>query len=407
MRSGARGLAGRFAWVAGGRIVAALIQALTLIVLIRSITPSNFGFISAVLGVVTLAQTLADLGVSTFIIRERAANEGNGIVTTALHLSNRLSAILAVSLAIILVSLAVFVDPRYWQLTPLAIWSAYERNADTWLGVAFADGDVWVNTLNLIARRLALLAGFFLLTLTDIPPMLSYAVVSAVCALGSSFFAHNFVRKRLVPGIVTKWAKIISYSWPYWLNSVATQARNLDVTIAAAVSGATQAGFYSASSRLTSPLRILPTSLASILLPYAAKKNSSNISRLALATIGMSIGMTVLYVGLALLCPIVVPVLLGDDYIDAIPSIQIACLGLGFAAAASLLGALLQGVGLRHFVAQASVAMTVACLVGVGIGAYFLGAVGGAIALALSFVIQSVLLFVRLAVFVLRKEPNR
>jgi O-antigen/teichoic acid export membrane protein len=399
---------GQFAWVSGGRIAAALIQALIMLLLLRAVSPAEFGFFAAALGVVTLAQTTLDLGLPTLVIRERSKDPGQGIVTAALRLNNKLSAALALSILTVMAAVALWIDDRFLLLLPLALWAAAERNADAWLGVILADGDARVNTLNLISRRMGNLTTFVLLNVfTPIDPILAFGLSSALASSASWVFAHAYVAKRLPPPAEVKSRALLAESWPYWVNSVATQARNLDTAIAGIVAGPAQAGFYAAASRLTSPLRILPTSLASVLLPASSSRTSSTMGGV-LKLIGVSLaGLTVFYGVLSYVIPWAVPVFLGEPYAGGVAALQITTLGLIFASAASLLGAPLQAVGLKKFVAGIAVLTTATCLVGIALGGYFFGASGAAVGLAASYIVQSTALLSRLAIFIVRKEPNR
>lgn len=399
-------LRSQFLWVVSGRVGAALIQAVTFLVLARSLQPELFGFFAAVFGVATVAQTVVDLGLSTMLIRERAANPKSPVIAGILKLNDRLSLALSVLVGALLGALGAYVDQNYLLLLPLAIWIGAERNADVWLGVAFADGDVRVNVSNILIRRVLTLV--ILISLSSLmSPLLAFALGAAAASLLSSLFAHRFVRARLEPYVAVSLRRLLSESWPYWLNSLATQMRNLDVTLVAIAATSVQAGFFSAGSRLTGPLRILPTSLASVLLPAASRSNSSSIRRLIYLVIAATGGLALIYGGAIFFVPFFLPLLLGEGYTGAIPAVQIIFAGLAFAGSASLFGALLQGVGLKHFVANAAVVMTISCLIGVAFASSFAGAVGAAIGLSLSFLIQSVMLFIRLVLFVKRAEPNR
>ena len=399
---------GQFAWVSGGRIVAALVQALIMLLLIRAVAPAEFGFFAAVYGVMTVAQTFFDFGLPTLVIRERAQRSNPAVVAAALRLNNSLSLTMGVIIIGLLALLGAVADPRFYLLLPLGLWAAAERNADAWLGVVFADGDARINTTNLILRRFGNLALFTgLITWSDLDPVLAFGVSAATAAAGSWIFAHAYVGTLLESNERIAASLLFRLSWPYWLNSVATQARNLDATIIGFVAGSAQAGYYAAAARLTSPLRILPTSLASVLLPASSTRNSSTMRGLLKLVALVVGGLGGFYLVLGLLVPFVVPVLLGDAYAGAVPALQITAVGLVFAGAASLLGSLLQGVGLKHYVAGTAVLTTAVCLIGVGLCGFFWGAAGAAAGLAFSYLVQSIVLVTRLTLFILRKEPNR
>jgi O-antigen/teichoic acid export membrane protein len=341
-------------------------------------------------------------------VRERARDAKDGIVTAALKLNNRLSGVLSLLLLVVGLILAVTVDPQYWLLLPFALWAAAERNADTWLGVVLADGDSWINVTNLVVRRAASLALFVGLTAwTEMPPILAISFSFAVSAAASWFFAHLYVAKRLAPASSHSMTQLVSRSYPYWINSVSSQIQNLDVALTSVVAGPVQAGLYGAAARLTNPLRILPNSLATILLPVAARRTSSTLGSLCKLVGGALIAFALLYGGMAAAMPWAVPVFLGAEYVGATVALQITCGGLVFASASSLVSTLLLGLGLKHFVAATAVVVTVTCLAGVVFGSLVAGAQGAALGLATAFLVQGLLLTSRLAVFIVRREPNR
>ncbi len=184
---------------------------------------------------------------------------------------------------------------------------------------------------------------------------------------------------------------VLSAARAYWLNTVASQLRNLDVAVVGMVAPAVQAGYYSIASRLTAPLRLIPTSLAAVVLPVASNRSVGGLARLgkmcSVAVAGMVLG----YGLLALAMPAAVPALLGHSYLGSVGALQIVCISLPFAGAASLFGALLQGVGLKRFVALTSSSTGVLALLLVGIGA-MRGPESAAVGLGISFGVQAVVL---------------
>jgi O-antigen/teichoic acid export membrane protein len=396
--AGRRPFVGQFVWVTGGRIFAAVLQAVSLVLVLQRISPSEFGVLSAVLGLATVVQTAIDMGVATFITRERAANPDSGAIATALRF-NMLSSLVLTAVVLLALGTAGLFNPIYFFLLPLAFWVSGERNADARLAVVFADGDAKINVFNLVSRRCATILVFLGLAGLQVEPLLAFAVASAVAALASSLFANIYVKGRVRTPSSISYRELLRESRPYWVNSVATQARNLDVTIAGIVAGATQAGYYSTAARLTSPLRILPTSLASVLLPAATRASAKSQSlRPLLKIVGIVLlVMTVVYAGIWVLIPWGVPTFLGTAYSPAIPSVQLVVAGLPFAAAASLFSSLLQGRGHKRFVALVATVSTGVCLVCVAVAAPIWGAQGAALALSVSFMVQAGVLALKFA----------
>ena len=385
-----RVLARQFAWVSSGRIIGALLQSVSLVLVSRLLPVSDFGHLATFLGVTTLAQVVLDFGVGSLVTRERAAKPDNPVVAAALRFTNVSSMALTVTLLLGLSGAALLFSDAYWQMLPLAVWAAAERNADTRLSVAFADGDVQINVINLLSRRTAALGMFVAATALDVPPILAFSLSAALAAMGSATFAQRWVRRRVVNSREVGFSEVLRQSRPYWVNSMAAQARNLDVVVVGALAGATQAGLYSSGSRLMNPLRILPQSLAGILLPASARSQESAraLQSLLRLTVVVVAGMSLLYAAIWFAVPTFVDGALGPAYVDATPVIRIIVAGLPIAAMCSMLNSILQGRGRSKDVALASSSTTVACLLGVALVSPFYGAVGAATALSLSFVVQ-------------------
>jgi O-antigen/teichoic acid export membrane protein len=287
------------------------------------------------------------------------------------------------------------VSPAWFLLLPLSIWIGAERNADARISIALADGDAWINVSNLVGRRLLATAMLIGLVSLGVDGIFAYSIALAIAAAGSSVFANVYVRARVTPRGVG-YGEVLAKSRPYWVHSVATQSRNLDATIVGAVAGATAAGLYSAGSRLTNPLSILPYSLATVLLPEATRAHAAGRSlrpSVLLAATMVSVA-TALYLTLIPLTPWLVSSVLGAAYEGSVVIIQIVLIGFPFAAGTSLVHALLQAIGRKNVVAASSTIFATLTLVGAMVGALLTGAVGAAIALSAVTATQFVYLLV-------------
>lgn len=390
-------LAAQFAWVSVGRLLGALIQAITMLLLARDLGPHKFGIFSAIFGVAIVFQAALDLGIATMVVKDRASNPSNPIIYAALRLTDRLGFVIFSVTVLPLLALGILSDPFFFYLLPLAIWAACERHTDTWLSVPLADGDARINTQNLLIRRTSTILVYLGGVLVGIDAALVFSAAMAFTSFISMLVIRKIVWKRIVisqPPI--KFREILRQSWPYWLNSLGTQARNFDTLLVSAVAGPSQAGFYAATSRVTGPLRILSTSMAAVLLPASAAKNPAQITSLLRLVGVMALCCTFLYGGLILIVPQAINFFLGESYRGAILPLQIVLGGLVFAAVASLLNSILQGLGLQLFVAKSAVFTTALCLVLVIFGGLSAAAVGAAIGLSVSFITQSVVLGYRL-----------
>lgn len=380
----------QFSWVAIGRIVAAMVQMVTLALVAVWLGPADFGVLAAVLALAVVPQTLLDLGIPTYVLKARAAREDPEMLQFALRVNGATSALLSAVSAAALLLLGTFISPLLLMMLPLAVWVGAERNVEVWMGVALADGDAQLNVTFLVGRRLFGLALMLVTFLIGVPPVLSFAIALASSSLIAVIFAQALLRPRVRvrPRGHRSIAGLVHLTAPFWVHSAATQVRNLDTALVALIADPTQAGYYAVASRLTGPLRILPTSLAAVLLPRISKANGRIDRSLGLTVIATLFAMTMIYISIAIAAPWAVATFLGAAYLPSIVPIQIVCVGLVLGAAASLLAAILQAKGRQRFVASASVAASLVCLVAIVIGTYLAGAAGAAVGLVSSFAVQ-------------------
>ena len=298
-------LASQFAWVSIGRLAGALIQAVTMLLVARDLGPHDFGIFSAVFGSAIVFQAAFDLGIATMVVRDRAAERSNPFIHSALRVTDRVGwGIFGLTLVPLLV-LGFTVDPFFLLLLPLSVWAACERHTDTWLSVPLADGDARINTQNLLIRRTVAILIYLGAVYVGINAALAFSAAMAITAVVSMVVIRKVVWSRIVPtDNPIPFKEIVRRSWPFWLNSLGTQARNLDTVLVSAIAGPSQAGFYAATSRATGPLRILSTSMAAVLLPASTAKSRASIHKLLRLVGLMALCCGVIYGGLILVVPL-------------------------------------------------------------------------------------------------------
>lgn len=382
--------------MAGGRIVAAFLQLATLLTFASWVTPGIFGIVSSVVAFAIIPQALFDFGIATYVIRHRAASVEDGSVSYALRLSNFISIVLSILAISAFVLLGLVLNPLFFWLIPLAVWVGAERNADIWLGVALADGDAHLNVVSLVGRRFASFLIMLTLFVRGVEPVLAFTCALAVSSTLAALIGQRKLRARLPPPVALGLLPLIRLTWPYWLHSTATQVRNVDTAIVLLVTTPVQAGLYAVASRLTGPLRILPVSLAAVVLPDVARSKGALTPNLVRGIFLMIGAMSAFYVIAGFTAPYLFEVLLSADYFMAIPAIQVVCYGLIFGAVASILASVLQARGYQRKVAASSVITSLYCVPAIAFGANNWGSVGAAVALVSSFSLQAALLLISL-----------
>ncbi|MDZ7911455.1 MAG: oligosaccharide flippase family protein [Rhodococcus sp. (in: high G+C Gram-positive bacteria)] len=79
----------QFTGIAGGRLVGALIQALSMVLLARISGPSGFGIFAAAYGVGLVLQTVLNFGFTPFLVRIRALGDQEPLIASTLESPRR------------------------------------------------------------------------------------------------------------------------------------------------------------------------------------------------------------------------------------------------------------------------------------------------------------------------------
>ena len=384
----------QFAWVSAGRRGAALLQAMLFALFARTTSPQVFGIVAGVLGVFLIAQAITDMGVTSHMTSSRASNSAASEVPTAL-IFNAWSSV-AMTLVLILFGwiLHTVTDVGFMPLTLLAFSTGFDRYASLLVTVALADGNPRLFVGNTNLRRVITLMAMIALLLLNMDGLNAFSIATVIGSIVGAVGAYLTTRRYISYRGRTRLRNLLRGSWPYWLNSIGMQLRNADVLVVAIIAGPLSSGLFASASRLTSPFRIIPTALATVLLPNVSRLRANNESlrpalRASVLVIAVS---TVVYGVGALLVPLVLVPVLGHEYAGSELPIQLVLLGMPFAAVASLSGSVLQALGRARLVGYIAIGFSVGCLVIVGLGGLIDGAVGAAVGLSASFVVQSALL---------------
>ncbi|ROZ63278.1 lipopolysaccharide biosynthesis protein [Kocuria soli] len=384
-----------FLWVTGGRLAAALLQSLALILVARGTDPEKFGVFSAFLGLVVVLQTSVDLGVSTYALRVRAADPFDPDIRRCLNVYRWLGAVLLSVLLVAGMLLATFGEIPWWWLIPLAVGLTVERQADMRLNMAIADGDTWKNSSVLVARRMVAL-GIVVVAAEALGPITAYGLGSLLAALLSWLLGTQLVSVTTPsserPPNDTRY--ILRRSRPFWANSFMAQVRNLDTLVVGFVASSVQTGYYGAISRSVSPLRMIGTSLAGVMMPAAVKSGRGDKRGKRRVLMVLLLGLGLAYTALGVTAHSWVVWLLGSDYQGAVAGFRFLLVALALDGVSSVITAVMQGSGLERVVAWSATASSLLGLGAVALGGWLEGATGAAAGLALSYVVQFVIMLV-------------
>ena len=172
---------------------------------------------------------------------------------------------------------------------------------------------------------------------------------------------------------------IVVQSFPYLVNNVSVHIQLLDTFLVTTLAGAFRGGMYSAAMRVTSPLLLIPGTLAAAVLP-AATRATPYAARSVARRMTLAIPLMVIMAaagGTAFAEPVCV-LLFGAEYAAAAAPLTLLLMTFPFAVLAAALSAALQARGDQVRVARVGLVGAAAFILAVGAGAWIHGAVGAA-----------------------------
>lgn len=385
----------RFVWITASRVISAVLQALSIILVARAAGAQDFGILAAFMGIVIIFQALVDLGITTYVIRLRARTPDSPALAWSLQIYRKLGMLLGISLAAVAAAMALVLGQPWWLLIPLGIAGCLERQSDIRLAMAVADGEVWKNSLNMITRRSLALAMVFGAIDLGIDPILAFGVASTFASLLSLWLSRRLVKVVSTPEKADRkrFREIFSVSRYFWANSLGVQFRNLDAFLVTAIGGASVGGYYGAISRSLNPLMMVSSSLAGIVLPMAARMDGKAGRDIKIPVAIVTVLTSTMYVVLALNAEALVLLLFGDGYLEAANGFRVVLIGLIFASLSSLQTSFLQARGAERVVGRIAIVTSVVSLSSISVGVAVSGVDGAAIGLASAYLLQCILLF--------------
>jgi O-antigen/teichoic acid export membrane protein len=386
-----------FGLVSVSRVAATTAQALTLLIMARTLGVSAFGQFAAVLGGMTALGILADGGASYAVGRHHTTPPTILQILRAGRLLSLATLLISVPVLAVLVHLsgsAILADCLL-----LCAWIPLERQAEVNSAYLLVRGRGTIVGATYLLRRLPTLAALLLIPV-GVGPVLTYAVTMVIAAAVSAIVLGHRVseelavepsgragarfRSMLVPHRAT-WALLR----PFWFTAAGQGVRQIDVAVLSVAAGTAVAGVFAPASRLVPALLLVPGTYTQLLL---GRLSAGQASLTARHLVGLAVVATTAFTTLAVLADVWVPLLLGKDYLASVEVIRIVTASLIFAALSSMIASSLHATDRAAYVA-AAVWITAITMIGMvaALGATY-GAVGAAVAVAASYLLQLVLM---------------
>ncbi len=380
---GAAAVRGQFLGLVASRALGSALQAVTLVLLARSVPVALFGTVVTVTAVVGMALVVTGLGLAVYVPQARARGEGD-VVRGALRGSTVSTVGTAVLLGGVVGVWAARQDAPA-ALVVVALALALERNVETFLGVSLGDGDSRTTAVSVVLRRGSSLLVFGSCLLLGAGPVQAYAAGSAAGALAGQVHVRRALRGRLPSGPRTPLPDVIRRSSSYLVASVSAQLRTLDVAAVALVMPADASGLYAGVSKLVQPLLLVPQSLAAVVAPRATGLSPAEARRLSGRLVAVFLGALVVGSPAIVWAEELAVLVLGPGFAGAGPALAWALGGLPLLAISSTSVAVLQGQGRARGAAANAAVFAVLLLVLVAVGGAVAGPAGAAAGLTVSY----------------------
>ncbi|MGY2126974.1 lipopolysaccharide biosynthesis protein [Blastococcus sp. SYSU DS0617] len=380
-----------FALMAAGRLLAALVQALQLILLARDVSVADFGRLLASFTAQTTILGIVGLGIVPFVLREYARGEMAGTVA-ALRLNLRTTlagGVLGASLACLFIPDWTLVA----SVIALGIAVALDKNIEARTAVAIARSSRMAPLISVIGRPIAALTFYLLLTNAGASAVLAFGIGRLVGVAAAVVAVWALVRLPQADAPL-QLRELLQRLWPLAASNSIGTLRALDAVVVGLVAGPAATGLYTAASRILSPVSVVATSVSNVLMPHGATLKPREAGRLIRnLTVAAWLGV-VLLSPFTLFAERAMMLLFGEEYAPGGGALSWLLVSLPLAAVAPLIATILQAQNLDRYVFVNTALFTPVTLVLAGLGATLWGASGA----AASFAVLTGLRATRLAI---------
>lgn len=361
----------------------------------RSVGVAEFGVLGVAIAVMSIAVILGDFGVSPMLVRSHATVES--AVTSRLLLLSRVTTYILAILATAIGVLVALALGGYWWLVILVLALALEKNIEAQTGVLVAHGRVVSPAALVLLRRFSVLVATSVAFVWAEPwTLLSYCTTSLLAVLASMPIATFLVRaagaskaRRLT---IRDLQVDLKTGSSFLVGNLSGMVRLVDIVIVSVLGGAAAAGIYSAGTKLASPLFLVPQSIASVVLPRAARGSNAQARADTRRLLLLGFCMVVVSAAVTPFAQGLIVLVYGPPYAAAWPVLVVTLLSFPAVALSSTLGSLLQGRGEERFVATNGTVNAISTFGLMIVGFFAFGIVGVAVGLLLGYVIKFALL---------------
>jgi len=365
------------------RITSAALQAVTLVLMARSIPIELFGLYSTGAAIGAIAMGVLGFGLATRALRLTPHDSeilvGPIIVVT-------LVTSLVVGATVLLTGIVSGAGFAWW-LVAAALLSTSEMMNNVIQNVLFGEKKIRRAETLLIVRRAVPLAAIAPACLVA-PDFIFQA--ATIGFLVSVPLALALIGKRPWEGAHLK--SVLGGSKHYWTANISSMAQQFDLVIVTAILGPASSGAYAAAFRLASPIHIVTSSLVSILVPQLT--HATHYSDRAIAGRKFMLAGCAYALLVALAAPLggwLAPIVLGSQYVPYRLVFAILLINSAISIINQLFAARLYGENQQRIVSRMMMGSTATALLAVAAASWMNSVDGAAAGLALGQIVLLVM----------------
>ncbi|MDP9736945.1 lipopolysaccharide biosynthesis protein [Curtobacterium sp. 260] len=390
-------------WLTSSRLLGTVLQGATLLIFLRVASVAQIGVVGIVTSISVFAASLFSLGVGRFIATSQARGD-RPAVSAGLAL-NQLSTVALVVVGLIGLLLSRLTVDLLIPMCLLWVALAIEKNLEVSLEQAFArQENVLPTVVTMVRRTLTLLLVLVGLWLFEREALWVYVLALLVGNSIGSALVHGSLARQMgrLDRRLASLKRALLNSRHFYVADLSNQAASLDSFFVGLFGGTAQAAYYSSATRLVNPLRLLPVTIGTVLLPFAARSSLRQVRKAVRQVAAVMIALELAVLLSMPLLPELVPLVLGEHLRESTWIFGLALAGLPVWGLAQALTSMLQGIADVRFVAITSLATGVASVLGFCVG----GALAGAFGVAVTVLAVSVSRLATLAIRFIRLSRN-
>jgi glycosyltransferase involved in cell wall biosynthesis/O-antigen/teichoic acid export membrane protein len=312
-------------WTTFARAISALLQLAVIVLLARSLIPSEFAFAATANAFLMVMVQLNGFGIVRQIDYRRSLDPRDPALRSLFTVKLRYAYLSGLVWALVCAALWMATrDARFLILVPAAVWLIIEQITRVWNSVAIIDGKSQQLIATFATGRLPVvmsLGAGFVYRFDGLSCWVAGMVVGAFISYAQGWFRQEEWARVLTPRLAGSHALRIVLDIPFWLSEVGDEIKTLDVPVVALVSSAT-AGIYALPARLVQPMNLITEAGGWVAFPRLVRRDEVSRTELCLFVAAGSIPVLAVAAASYFAAPLI-PIFAGEDYRSSVPVLQI------------------------------------------------------------------------------------